>query len=166
MKTRQQRQNLNGGRGIAIWRTTNASQKPAAYRVHGAPLRQHRLGGYMLRIWKRRRNPVAEGASLPGINACTRVTLVDQGNRAGLATGSICNAERGSGFALMVLQYTYTACTGPGSYLSRRPAASAFLTRATSLGRKTRPSQQLQRSIRRPTDGEHRPNGRFHLILL
>ena len=41
---------------------------------------------------------VAKGASLPGINACTRVTLVDQGNRAGLATGSICNAERGSGF--------------------------------------------------------------------
>jgi hypothetical protein len=59
---------------------------------------------------------VAKGASLPAVNACTRVTLVDQGGRAGLATGSICTAEQGSGYPLLVLEYTYTACTGPGSY--------------------------------------------------
>ncbi len=58
---------------------------------------------------------VAKGASLPAANACTRVTLVDQGQRVGLATGSICNAE-GTGYPLLVLQYTYTACGGPGSY--------------------------------------------------
>lgn len=59
---------------------------------------------------------VAKGVSLPAVNACRPVTLVEQDGRAGIATGSICNAEQGHGFPLLILQYTYTACAGPGSY--------------------------------------------------
>ncbi len=59
---------------------------------------------------------VAKGATLPAVNSCTPVTLVEEDGRAGIATGSMCNAEQGHGFPLLVLQYTYTACAGLGSY--------------------------------------------------
>lgn len=61
---------------------------------------------------------VALGAKLPERNTCAPITLVEQlaiGSRLGVATGSICRGE-GVGFPVMVLQYTYTACAGPGGY--------------------------------------------------
>jgi hypothetical protein len=63
----------------------------------------------------------AIGTKLPALpNQCIRVTLVEQssspGSRWGIATGSICTGDLGSGFATLVVQYTYDACAGPGGY--------------------------------------------------
>src|SRR5687767_12053639 len=60
----------------------------------------------------------ALGAKLPERNTCAPVALVEQlaiGSRLGVATGSICRGE-GVGYPTLVLQYTYTACGGPGGY--------------------------------------------------
>jgi hypothetical protein len=62
---------------------------------------------------------VAKGAKLPPVNACMPVALVEQdgvGSRVGVATGSVCMGDTGSGFPTVVFQYTYDACSGPGSY--------------------------------------------------
>jgi hypothetical protein len=108
---------------------------------------------------------VAKGASLPAVNACTRVTLVDQGGRAGLATGSICTAEQGSGYPLLVLQYTYTACTGPGSYFESATCRIRLHDQG-DLPREKDPGQVSScNGVRRPTDGQHRPNGGVHRLF-
>ncbi len=59
---------------------------------------------------------VAKGAKVPPVNTCIRVTPVDLGARLGVATGSICQVFPQTGSPMIVFQYTYDACTGPGSW--------------------------------------------------
>jgi hypothetical protein len=65
---------------------------------------------------------VAKGAKLPPPNACIPVPVVEQDfqpgqlSRVGIATGSLCMGDPGSGNPIVVFQYTYDACGGPGSY--------------------------------------------------
>jgi hypothetical protein len=65
---------------------------------------------------------VAKGAKLPPPNACIPVPVVEQDfqpgqlSRVGIATGSLCMGDPGSGDPIVVFQYTYDACQGPGSY--------------------------------------------------
>src|SRR5215204_2546669 len=84
---------------------------------------------------------VAIGAKVPAANTCTPVTLVEQlvpFTRVGVATGSICRSE--VGFSVLVLQYTYPACTGPGSYFE---SATCEIRLSDQSDLPTKPSDQI-----------------------
>jgi hypothetical protein len=56
---------------------------------------------------------IALGAKVPAApNTCENVTVVSPTD-GGVATGSICRSEEGSGRPTLVYQYSYSACTSP-----------------------------------------------------